>query len=303
MSLKKMHIVVLIFLFILALFVAHSSNPQSIVNAQNERNLQIHDVPFNLSSTQVIESPDVQIIHIPDPRYLEEYVLNDAQEQVLGVEGDLDKFVYLPIIDNNFVYIFDDFSDPNSGFPFIDTSTNTYQYINGEYQILNKTNSYLGVVALGYKLDEFEYEVSMRRVGSARGYYGIVFWLNDNWSEYYLLMISPDTSEYYFFNYQDSTGFTQRQYATCGDINPGNGINQIRMRQYWALDIADPGLYRELEFNINNCPIQLSFSPIPSLDNLYRVGFFAAPIDANHQVHFDDYLFKNYCVLYPSCSN
>ncbi len=68
---------------------------------------------------------------------------------------------------------------PNSGFPIFDTSTNTYQYINGEYQILNKTASYLGAVSVGHKLEEFEFEVNMRRIGNARGFYGIVFWLDD----------------------------------------------------------------------------------------------------------------------------
>lgn len=301
MLLKKKHVVVFIFLFILALFIAHSSTPQSTANAQNENNPQIHDVPFNLSSAQLIESPDVQTIRIPDPSRLEEYVLHESSEQSMIVDGTLDKFIFLPMINNNYVNFFDDFSNPNSGFPILDTSTNTYQYINGEYQILNKTSSYLGAVSLGYKLEEFKFEVSMRRVGSAKGFYGLVYWLDDTWSNYYLFMISPDTAEIFQLKYTTSAGFTLVSVTSPNSsVNLGNAINRVGIRQYREWDGSYPeGL--TTRFVINGSTEGSPSYPIP--EGAFRVGFFAAPIDANHQVHFDDFMFENYCFGAPGCSN
>lgn len=300
MSPKNKHFIVLVFLIVLALFVAHSSSLEKPVSAQNVANVQFQDIAFNAESVLIDKEFDVTTIQIPIPWRAYQDITIDDQDEVLVEEGTLDEFIYLPIIDNNFVYVFDDFSDPNSGFPIADTSTNTYQYTNGEYQILNKTDSYLGAVSVGHKLEEFEFEVSMRRVGSARGFYGIVFWLDETWNAYYLLMISPDTGEYYYYRYQSSSGFTLLAYSgNYQYINLGNAVNRIGMKQYWAPDFG-VGILLEAQFTING--YTASFSQA-TLEGVRRVGFFAAPIDANHQVHFDDYLFKNYCILYPGCSN
>lgn len=290
-------------ILILVFINKNISVPQKTVTAQTEANFLINEIPFDVNSilgSQLITLPTNQFT-ISDT--LTKYVPVENAEDIANLDGTLDERLFLPFIDNYTVYIFDDFSDPNSGFPIADTSTNTYQYVNGEYQILNKTNSYLGAVALNYKLEEFEYEVSMRRVGSAKGLYGIIFWLNDTWNEYYLLLVSPDTKEHYVYLYRESSGYSQLQYSNCSQINSGNGINRIKMRQYWAPE-PGVGLFREIQLSINDiCGVSISFGSQGTENSLQRVGFFAIPIDAKHQVHFDDYLFKNYCVLHSGCPN
>jgi len=289
-----------VFLIISVLVNPKTSNLETTANAQNETNPQIHEAAFNSGAalSNVLPSSIPDKISISSRPYKN---ASQTNEGVLIEEGSLDQFVYLPIIYDNYVYVFDDFSNPNSGFPNIDTSFNTYQYVNGEYQILNKTSNVLGAVAQGYKLDEFEYEISMRRVGSAKGSYGIVYWLDDTWSNYAILMITPDTKELSVYSYQESTGYTLRSYTNCDQINTGNGTNQVRMRQFWEV-VEGVGFVRAARATVNEyCLISLDFGNSPSPDNLYRVGFFATSIDANHQVHFDNYLFKNYCVPYPTC--
>lgn len=300
MSPKNKHIVVLGSLIILALLTVHTSRGEKAANAQNEANLQVQDVAFNAESALAQKEFGPVIIQIPIPKRIYQNIYEDKQETVLVQEGALDEFVYLPMIDNNFVYVFDDFSNPSSGFPIVDTSTNTYQYINGEYQILNKTDGYLGAVTVGHELEEFEFEISMRRVGSARGFYGIVFWLDDTWAEYYLLMLSPDDGEYYFYQYKSGSGFSLLSYTTNYQyINSGNAVNRIGMKQYWASDMGI-GIFLETSFTINGYFVHVnSITP----EGAYRVGFFAAPMDANHEVRFDNYLYKNYCILHPGCSN
>lgn len=304
---KSQHLsIALLFLLsilFLALINGNLTFSPKIAIAQTETNIQIKDTLFD--SNLQLGSQSIALLgnqfSISDS--FTDYFPLKIAENTLNLDGTLDERLYLPFIDNKNVYIFDDFSDPNSGFPIADSSTNTYQYINGEYQILNKTNSYLGAVALQHKLEEFEYEVSMRRVGSARGFYGIIFWLNDTWSEYYLLLISPDTQEHYVYLYRESSGYSQLQNSNCNQINSGNGSNRIRMRQYWA---PDPGAgdFREIQLSINElCGVSISFSSQSTETSLQRIGFFAAPIDANHQVHFDDYLYKNYCVIHSGCPN
>ncbi len=176
--------------------------------------MQFHDVPFDPALARIAIPPENQQTYLPNPNNPANGS-HIAPEQVEEVTAAGDVILFLPVINNNFFNVFDDFSDPNSGFPNIETSVNTYQYLNGEYQILNKTNSYFGAVTAGHKQEEFEYEISMRRVGSARGFYGIVYWLDDTWDEYNLLMISPDTGEYFHYSYKSNSGFTLLLSSTC----------------------------------------------------------------------------------------
>ncbi|GJM39969.1 MAG: hypothetical protein DHS20C20_02510 [Ardenticatenaceae bacterium] len=278
--------------------MANYLRSEKAVIAQNEANPHVLDVAFDAESVPTNSEPETIIINIPIPPPVYKAIVDQEKDDVLIDEGTLDNFVYLPIVVNNYIHIDDDFSDPNSGFPIVDTSTNTYQYINGEYQILNKTNSYLGAIALPYELEEFEYGISMRRVGGAMGFYGIIFWLDDTWSEYYLLLLSPDDGEHYYYQYKSDTGYIL--LSSTGNyqyINPGNGVNRIGMKQYWASNFG-VGLFLNKEITINGYSASFSWG-VPA--GAYRVGFFAAPIDANHQVHFDYYLFKNYCILSPGC--
>ncbi len=297
--LRKYH-AMLASLIILALFVVHVSGQEKMTQGENEGSFQVHEEAFEVTPVSMSNESDTITIQIPVPTHSLPITARDDQEQVLVVDGQLDNFLYLPAISNNVYYVFDDFSNPTSGFPVVDTSTNIYQYINGEYQILNKTNGYLGAVTVGHKLEEFEFEVSMRRVGGARGFYGIVFWLDNTWSEYYLLMLSPDNGEYYYYQYKSSSGFTLLSYTLNYQyINLGSAVNRVGMKQYWASDMG-VGIFLEASFTING--YSANFNTVPP-QGAYRVGFFAAPIDANHEVRFDKYLFKNYCVLYPGCSN
>ncbi len=297
---KRDYFITLVCLLGVYMLLAYGLHPKRPASAQSTTNLQYHDISFNPELARIAKPPENQQIYIPNPNAFANG--NDAsivleQTEIEGAVGD--EILYLPLINNNYFYIFDDFSNVNSGFPNIDTSTNTYQYLNGEYQILNKTSSHLGAVTAGHKLEEFEYEISMRRVGSARGFYGIVYWLDDTWNEYNLFMISPDTGKYYHYNYKSSSGFTLLLYSNHSSINLGNGVNRIRMRQHWVPEIGI-GLFLEANFFING--YQMSF-PVATLTGVNRIGFFAAPIDANHQVLFDDYLFKNYCTHSPGCPN
>jgi hypothetical protein len=286
-------------LFIVTLGVLHTSNPDKTVNAQAKTNFLIHDVLFDaetILSANPETAPNIQLL---SPEAVYEYIPIEIAENVLELEGALNERIYLPFIDNNYVNFFDDFSNPNSGFPIIDTSTNNYQYVNGEYQILNKTNSYLGAVTIGNKLDEFHFEVSMRRIGNARGLYGIVFWLDETWSDYYLFLVSPDDGELYFYHYKTGSGFSlQTSTQNYQYVKLGNTTNRIGMKQF--LQHTGIGFKLTTEFLVNGFTF---YANLGIGKPFYRVGLVAAPIDANHQVLFDDYLFENYCEYYPGCQN
>lgn len=294
MSLHRLITFIILLLF-LPLIVFHTSKPKETVTAQTETNFQISEIYFDADS---ILSSNIKVA--PTPQFpvselVVEYIPNEIAENVLELDGE-SKYVYLPFIYNNFLYFFDDFSNTNNGFPIIDTTTNNYQYVNGEYQILNKTSDYLGAVSIGHKLDEFQFEVSMRRVGSARGLYGLIFWLDETWSEYYLFLVSPDDGEYYFYQYNASSGFSILTFSQNYQfLNLGNSVNRLGMKQF-----RQSGVGLITEFTTNGFTI---YPNVGTPKEFYRVGLVAAPIDANHQVLFDDYLFKNYCILYPGCSN
>jgi len=102
-------------------------------------------------------------------------------------------FNYLPIVSNPcpFLY-FDNFSDPTSGWPIIDTGTSLLEYNQGEYRILVRPTNRFAAVRSGFKAVDYRVSVDLRNVTGVDGSYGIIFGAKPDWSGWYSLEIYPD---------------------------------------------------------------------------------------------------------------
>ena len=266
---------------------------QSISPPENLPNTQIQENEFVVTTalpigmgtpSPNITLPDIEIITYPKP------VLTDT----------LDHTVFLPTIMHNYVDYYDDFSNPSSGWPIVNTPANIYRYINNEYQILNLTDNYVAATTVGNRLVDFEMSVEMRRNGSAKGAYGLVFGLDDTWSEYFMFLIWPDSQEWSIYQYQSGQGFTWQGNGTDYCIRQGNQSNHLRFEHYrvfgWFGTLTERLIY------INGCQRGVS-SVAFTYTEARRVGMIAVPTDAGHDVRFDNYHFKNHPTIIAGFNN
>jgi uncharacterized repeat protein (TIGR01451 family) len=119
----------------------------------------------------------------------------------------------------------DDFSDPESGWLVYEDADVKYDYTGGEYQIWLKNPSAGRWVTPGAKASDFTVAVSARRTSGTDGPYGILFGINEDWSELYMVVINED---YYDILRYDS-GWTFLASASSPEILTGTAWNRIKV--------------------------------------------------------------------------
>jgi hypothetical protein len=123
-------------------------------------------------------------------------------------------------------YYIDNFSDPNSGWPIVEDSDVKLAYAGGEYQILVKKASSGMSVTPGAKAIDFTASVSARRISGSGGYYGILFGLNEDWSQYYEFDIGANSYSIWKYN----NGWTTlKGWTSSGYIATGTGTNRLKV--------------------------------------------------------------------------
>jgi len=193
--------------------------------------------------------------------------------------------VYLPIVMKGAgaqpscpPYYTDDFSDPDSGWPIGDDSNFTFGYISSQYRIQVKNPPGGLQVTPGAKATDFAAAVSARRTSGTYGAYGIHFGINEDWSEYYEVVI--DANYYSIWRY-DGTWTPLRDWTTSGHINTGTSWNRLKVIR----DGADIAVY------VNNQ--HLTTVSDSSFTGLRRIGLYAGSYRA-FDARFDDFS------LYPA---
>ena len=86
---------------------------------------------------------------------------------------------------------FDDFSNPDSGWPIYDDGIILYEYNNGEYRILVRPEGSNAGAHSGIQASDYLLNVNVRNQTGVAGSYGLIFGLQ-NWSAFYSLEIFPD---------------------------------------------------------------------------------------------------------------
>jgi uncharacterized repeat protein (TIGR01451 family) len=229
-------------------------------------------------------------------RYTIGYATADLCSESAAVLPDY-HVVYVPVVMGNCnmehscsAYYVDHFGDPTSGWPVADYSDRRYAYVGGEYQIWVKQPSQGWLVTPGAMATDFAAAVSVRRA-SGSGAYGIVFAINEDWSEYYEFLIGMCRNEFgqvtwhptcysvWRHEHHISTGYgTQYGYVH-------GGSNWNRMMVVWE--------GRDISIYINGHLVTTMNED--DFSGLRRIGLVAhahpgSPLDAR----FDDFM------LYPA---
>lgn len=158
------------------------------------------------------------------------------------VKLDVGFNTYLPINYNNYwVGYFDDFSDPNSGWPIGENEDWKYGYLNGEYQFYLKAESGSFWMTPGpitgralYLPDDYRVELDIHKVSGGECWYGLMFGIQyaTNALEAYMILVNPTSGEFYLDkNRMDGTWTVLVDWTYSSAINQGGGTNHIAVER------------------------------------------------------------------------
>lgn len=186
----------------------------------------------------------------------------------------------LPMIYNNYCpapYI-DDFSDPNSGWPVSVSGSTTYQYIDGEYEIYHDdANKWVGVT-IGHVMENTETVVIEGRLANNHdGVLGLVFGLNNDWSNFYTFEILPQHQIYAILHYNSQTGWSTISSGNSTAINTDSQVNELKIR----------GTGSSQNFYINDTYV--TWTDMHS----GHVGISGGSFESNVRIRYDNYLFAD----------
>lgn len=199
--------------------------------------------------------------------------------------------VYLPNLFSSFIAyqsVYDDFSDPTSGWPTFFGENTIYTYSDGEYMINSPNADFFGLVTPNFPAYEYNYTVKGRKTFAEDGGYGVVVELNDDFTYFKGLLIFPDFG-----------------VAWLIDVNSEGRLQVLdEVRNLPRLD-TDP-----YQFQVNRSSGTTNFTIIDSAgsevyfsttyvggeaqSNPHRVGFITLPIDTGFEARFDDFALDAY---------
>ncbi len=137
--------------------------------------------------------------------------------------------LFLPLVLRNYcaALYHDDFSDPGSGWPILDTGNTAYEYLSGEYRILLRSTDWWAAASPGFSATDYISEVDVRNAASSYGTYGLLFGLSADWEEFYEFEIGADG---YFGVYKYNHGaWTGLASGSSGSIIGGAASNRLKI--------------------------------------------------------------------------
>lgn len=149
-------------------------------------------------------------------------------------------FIYLPVVSRNFrlvpiTVVFDDFSDPGSGWPEVDETDYSTAYVGGEYRIFVKSpNQGGGAMHPHFRCVDCVLEVDARYAADAYGAYGLSFGITEDDESFYLFVIREDLpGEPPYYEIWKVIGGVEPDgplyTAASPHINPGQSTNHLRV--------------------------------------------------------------------------
>ena len=144
----------------------------------------------------------------------------------LGAAGDKSVFLPLTVHGENCQapYYADNFSDPNSGWLTYEDSYYKLGYTGGEYQLQLKFSDDGNAVTPGALAIDFTALVTMRRV-SGDGEVGMVFGINEDWSEFYEVAVRGNQYSIWTYN----GGWTKIKDWAASPAIHSSGANQLKV--------------------------------------------------------------------------
>jgi hypothetical protein len=137
---------------------------------------------------------------------------------------------YLPIISQP-LRLFDDFSDPNSGWLAADDGQVKWSYQNGEYEILIRVPKWwAGARAPITGLVDYAAEVEMRRLSGSESDYGLIFDFQD-WNNFYYFIVDPGDQWYGVAKIVNGVTQVIVPLTDSSLINPNNSVNKLKVER------------------------------------------------------------------------
>lgn len=198
--------------------------------------------------------------------------------------------LWLPVAMNDhcFAPVVDSFDSASSGWPVGDTGSAIFRYLNGEYNIFHRNENRWTAVSRGDIWDEAKELTINGRVANERAVWGLVYGLNEDWSDFYTLEILPHRKEWYHLHFNARTGWELITMAKSSAINELQATNQ--------LSIVEEGTYQSF-FKINGTKIIQIYPPAG------RVGITGGSFATNTDIRYDNYLFVSKDCPLPNQQN
>jgi hypothetical protein len=174
--------------------------------------------------------------------------------------------------------VVDDFSNPTSGWPIYDTGNTIYRYLNGEYNIYHRKAGSWAAASRGDFWNRSQKVQATGRIIQNQGVWGLLFGMQNNWSDFYTFEIDPHQQKWFFLRFINGVGWQLINEGSSHSIHSGSAYN--------TLSITDP--YGELIFHINDTIVLTK-----SFEN-HRTGYVGltgASFQNNVDIRFNDYLF------------
>lgn len=183
---------------------------------------------------------------------------------------------FVPLATNCEILYADDFSNPNSGWPKVDTGSTLFEYKAGEYRILFDNKFSLAGAHPGVSFTEYLVSVSVRNLQNLPGTYGLLFGLAPEWEYFYTLEI--DNAKHWELWHWWGT-WELRASGTSDALKPGTASNTIAVERYF------PGYFK---FYANGELLtSLQDTDAPGMRNL---GVWATSgSEENLDIRFDNY--------------
>jgi predicted GH43/DUF377 family glycosyl hydrolase len=173
-------------------------------------------------------------------------------------------------------YYADDFDDPSSGWPFYDNDDVGIGYTDGQYQVWLKKPSLERLVTPGTQATDFAVEVSARLVSNTYGGYGVVFGINEDWSELYQVHI--EAGHYSIWRRTHGTWTALKGWTPSDYIKTSPDWNRLKVIR----DGTDIAVY------VNDQ--HLTTVTDSAFTGLRRIGLLAySPNDGPLDARFDDF--------------
>ena len=170
----------------------------------------------------------------------------------------------------------DTFSDPNSGWPVADLGPVAYRYDREQYSILQREDNRWSAVSRGDVWNNWQGAGIRTWVVEGEGMSGLVFGLNNDWSQFYTLEVIPHLHRWVVFYYSDATGW--QLPAT------GLGTNGVNQSNSLVLNLSEDGA---LGLLVNEQLVYSLASPPAG-----RIGLSGGSFESGGEIdlRFDDYM-------------
>lgn len=188
--------------------------------------------------------------------------------------------VALPSVMNNYcaVSINDDFSSPSSGWPVGVSGSTTYRYISGEYSMLFADANRWAAATPGHVWNNGELlRVEGSIVDNRKGSYGLLYGLNNDWSDFYTFEVYPQYQGWAIFHYEQAKGWK---------LVTSNTSNRISVTGKNTLEIKSSSS-EEMRFYVNKESVH------SSEQRGGRIGLTGTSLVRNVDIRFDNYVFAN----------